>query len=63
EFALANRLLSHLIGNMKRGMYTYKQAQLLKKFGYHSPVTRVQATGIIDQIKANGWKMPRYVRV
>lgn len=53
----AHRLLSRLIGNQRRNGPTFKQLQILAKFGYPTDgVTRSGASKIIDQLAANGWR-------
>ena len=49
-------LIGRLIERAKEGKATYKQAKLLRRFGYSPDITRSEASTLIDAIAANGWK-------
>ena len=54
----AKKLCGTIVQRLKAGLCTIKQAALLGRYGYGSNFTREQASGLIDRIKANGWKKP-----
>lgn len=45
-----------------RGLCSPKQANLLAKFGLNSNVPREVASRAIDDLKANGWKVPEHLK-
>jgi hypothetical protein len=45
-----------LIRRVKAKRCTYKQASLLKRYGYGTDVSFREASKIIDSLKQNGWK-------
>jgi len=49
-------LIGRLIERSKNGKATYKQAKLLRRFGYSPDTSMVEASKLIDAIAANGWK-------
>lgn len=49
-------LYNEIIRRMKAGRCTYKQASLLRKYGYGTTVSFKEASKIIDGLKSNGWK-------
>jgi hypothetical protein len=55
----AKQLLNEVFRRWDQGLATVKQCQLLKRYGYNAAQLKVQdASALIDQIKANGWKRP-----
>lgn len=57
NFESAKKMVQEIIIRQKRGMCSYKQANLLKKFGIDAEnMTRDAANKAIDKLKANGWK-------
>ena len=49
-------LIGRLIERAKSGKATYKQAKLLRRFGYSPDISRDEASKLIDAVAANGWK-------
>lgn len=49
-------LYNEILRRIKSNRCTYKQASLLKRFGYGTDVSFREASRIIDTLKANGWK-------
>jgi superfamily II DNA or RNA helicase len=49
-------LYNELIRRVKAKRCTYKQASLLKRYGYGTDVSFREASKIIDSLKQNGWK-------
>jgi superfamily II DNA or RNA helicase len=58
SFGAASQLLDTLIGRMKQGKCSYKQAALLRKHGYSPDLSRTEASAIIDTLAQNGWRRP-----
>ena len=56
--AVAGALITEVFARRDQGRCTFKQAKLLKKYGYPTNTSFTDAKGIIDAIKANGWKRP-----
>lgn len=49
-------LYNEILRRIKAKRCTYKQASLLKRFGYETEVSFREASRIIDTLKSNGWK-------
>jgi hypothetical protein len=49
-------LYNEVLRRIKSGRCTYKQATLLRKYGYGTNVSFKEASKIIDTLKSNGWK-------
>jgi superfamily II DNA or RNA helicase len=49
-------LYNEVLRRMKAGRCTYKQASLLRKYGYGTTVSFKEASNIIDVLKSNGWQ-------
>lgn len=49
-------LYNEVLRRIKSGRCTYKQATLLRKYGYGTNVSFKEASRIIDSLKSNGWK-------
>ena len=49
-------LYGEVIRRIKSNQCTYKQAKILKKFGYRTDTSFRQASDIIDGLARNGWK-------
>jgi hypothetical protein len=49
-------LHNELIKRIKRNQCTYKQAKLLKKFGYRTDVSFKEASDKITRLASNGWR-------
>lgn len=59
SFAQAKQLITTLISRSQHDWCTYKQAKLLKRYGYEPKGMRFnEAKAAIDAIAANGWKRP-----
>lgn len=53
----AMRLVKDIIVRSKRGLCSYRQANLLKRYGIDArKMTREQASAAIDELKSRGWK-------
>ena len=51
-------LFNEIVKRRKDGTCTYKQAKLLRKYGYSGKQNFSEASKIIDDLAANGWKKP-----
>ena len=51
-------LFNEIVKRRKDGTCTYKQAKLLRKYGYSGKENFKEASRIIDDLAANGWKKP-----
>jgi superfamily II DNA or RNA helicase len=58
DFNHASQLLGTMIGRAKAGLCSWKQARILKRFGYPAETTKGDAKKIIDAIAKNGWQKP-----
>jgi type I site-specific restriction endonuclease len=56
SFTHAQQLIKRLIENREQGKCSYKQAKLLQRYGYDPDVSFEQASEIISELAANGWK-------
>jgi superfamily II DNA or RNA helicase len=54
----AHQLLGNLLGRVRAGKCSYKQAQVLARYGYSTDCTRQEASSLLDKLKANGWRRP-----
>lgn len=52
----AGQLIAEVKRRWAEGICTFKQAAVLKKYGYNGDATSAEAGRIITQLKANGWK-------
>jgi superfamily II DNA or RNA helicase len=57
-FTHASQIIDTVIKRRNDGRCTYKQARLLKKFGYDPTSSFAEAREIIDALAANKWKRP-----
>ena len=58
-YVQGKQLLNELFHRWKNHLCTYKQAKVLKKFGYKpKTVTMAEARRLIDAIAANNWRRP-----
>lgn len=53
----ARQTLNEIFRRWDNGLCSIKQANLLKKYGYSGDITKVEASKIIDQLSANGWRL------
>ena len=58
SFSQANQMVDLLMKRMRDGRCSYKQAALLKKYGYGTDVSFSEASVIIDALAKTGWKRP-----
>lgn len=58
SFCEAGQLIKTVTERWDKGMCSYKQAALLRKFGYSQEYSFTEAKKIIDRLAANGWKRP-----
>jgi len=58
SFWQASQLLDKLIKRMKDNKCSYKQAKLLKRYGYDVDVSFDRAGELITELADNGWKKP-----
>lgn len=54
----ASQLIDTIFRRMDQKKCSFKQAKLLRQYGYSPDVSFVEAGNIITQLKANGWKKP-----
>jgi superfamily II DNA or RNA helicase len=54
----AHLLIDEVMRRRQDGLCTYRMAQLLKEYGYHTELSFSEASAIIDSLKANGWRRP-----
>ena len=54
----ASQLIGTIIKRFDEGKCTFKQAKLIKRFGYDTDCNFKQASQIITALKENGWKKP-----
>lgn len=59
EYGHALQLIREIVKRFGTNQCSFKQAKLLKKFGYPTNVSRNEAKTIIDRIAANGWRRPK----
>jgi len=57
--AEARRLCQEIVSRWKSGKCTFKQAAMLKRFGYSTDCSMMEASRVIDAVKAAGWRVPR----
>jgi type I site-specific restriction endonuclease len=57
----ASQLIGELIRRRSSGRCSFKQAQILTKYGYSGDVSFKEASAIIDSIAKNGWRRPQEV--
>lgn len=58
DFWKATKMMDALIGRIKKGFCTYKQAELLRKHGYDTNIRFEDASAIIARLAKNGWRRP-----
>jgi hypothetical protein len=56
----ARQLLNELFRRWKGDLCSFKQAKVLRKYGYSSDCTFKMASEIIDRLAKNGWKKPHW---
>jgi hypothetical protein len=54
----ARQLVGEIIRRRREKRATFKQARLLKRFGYPTDCSFAQASATIDAIQKNGWRRP-----
>jgi len=59
SFEHASQIIGTVINRRKNKKCTYKQAKLLKKYGYNGDYLFTEASKLIDSIAENGWRRPR----
>jgi hypothetical protein len=60
SYAQARELVTEITGRWDKGLCSFKQTKLLKRYGIDaSAFTRDQASKAINEIAANNWKAPR----
>ena len=58
SFAEARQLIGEIFRRWDGKLCSFKQAKVLRKYGYDSEVSFAEASGIIDALARNGWKKP-----
>jgi superfamily II DNA or RNA helicase len=59
SFDHAHQLIGQCISRREKGLCSYKQAKLLKRFGYEpKKIGFKEASALITEIKNNGWRRP-----
>lgn len=56
SFAQASQLIGEVFKRRESGQATFRQAQILARFGERTDVSFTEASSMIDEIKARGWK-------
>lgn len=56
NYASAKQMLLEIFRRFDNGLCSFKQAKLLKRYGYDGNQTREEASKIIDAIAKNGWR-------
>lgn len=56
SFHQASQLIDESFKRRTAGLCSFKQAKILKRFGLSADVTFAEASRLIDQIAANGWR-------
>lgn len=56
SFTHAQQLIKRIIENREQGKCSYKQAKVLRRYGYDSDISFETANEIISELAANGWK-------
>jgi superfamily II DNA or RNA helicase len=57
-YAQARQIIGELFRRWDGDLCSFKQAKLLRKYGYDANVSRTDAKGLIDRIAAAGWRRP-----
>jgi superfamily II DNA or RNA helicase len=57
-YTQARQIIGELFRRWDGDLCSFKQAKLLRKYGYDANVSRTEAKGIIDRIVAAGWRRP-----
>jgi len=57
-FTAAHQLIDTIMQRRSDDRCSFKQARLLKRYGYPADVSRPEAKRMIDAIAGNGWKRP-----
>ena len=58
SFDAAQQLIKGVFARREAKQCTFKQAKILSRFGYGTDLTMTEASELIDQIAANGWRRP-----
>lgn len=57
-YAQARQLIGEFFRRWQGDLCSFKQAKVLRKYGYETNLTRTQASLLIDRIAAAGWRRP-----
>ena len=57
SYAMQKQAVGKIVGRWKTGKCSVKQSALLKRFGFDSDMSMVDAKATIDRIAASGWKL------
>jgi superfamily II DNA or RNA helicase len=57
-YAQARQIIGELFRRWDGDLCSFKQAKLLRKYGYETAVSRAEASQLIDSIAAAGWRRP-----
>lgn len=55
-YAEGRQVLNEMFRRWNENLCSYKQARILRKYGYPTDCTRDAASKILDQLKVNGWR-------
>ena len=58
SFAEARQLISEIFRRWDGKLCSFKQAKVLRKYGYDAEVSFAEASAIIDGLARNGWRRP-----
>lgn len=56
NYSEARQLIAEIFRRWDGELCSFKQARVLKKYGYDANVSRQEAAGILDALARNGWK-------
>lgn len=57
-YSQARQLVGEIISRWDKNLCSFKQAKILKRFGYGTDVSFQEASRIIDALAKNGWRKP-----
>ena len=58
SFSQAKQLISEICRRWDGKLCSFKQAKVLRKYGYGTDVTFAEASATIDALAKNGWRKP-----
>ena len=61
SFAQGKQLISEIFRRWDGKLCSFKQAKVLRKYGYDTNVSFTEASAMIDALARNGWRRPEAV--